>query len=328
MRSVSDAIRDVRARVRGAAPPWVEEIGLDPAAYGTHTMRRTKATLIYRKTKNLRAVRLLLGHTKLESTVRYLGIEVDDALEISEQTDVSFAIAARRAAGSVSGHHANGLETPRCQLGSGRFKPNMTEAIKLQVLPSRKAYVQTHRTQEANRRPRGSSRTHCEGRNVFCNRQGQEHHGRVQPHHRAPDSGRCRQARSEEDEDEGEGDGEDGIGGEVCRPEDREDLVRVRPRAWLDCRSEKSRRLPCRQGCGCRVRREGAGRRKEGSSQGGEGSQVRQEDCEVGGEEGCCACQEGVPVGSGCSGCEEEACAQEGRGQEIGCVEARCGGTS
>ena len=67
---------------------WLEEIGLDPTAYGTHTMRRTKATLIYRKTKNLRAVQLLLGHTKLESTVRYLGIEVDDALEISEQTDV------------------------------------------------------------------------------------------------------------------------------------------------------------------------------------------------------------------------------------------------
>jgi integrase len=67
---------------------WVSEIGLDPAAYGTHSMRRTKATLIYRKTKNLRAVQLLLGHTKLESTVRYLGIEVDDALEISEQTEV------------------------------------------------------------------------------------------------------------------------------------------------------------------------------------------------------------------------------------------------
>ncbi|HJV84964.1 MAG TPA: tyrosine-type recombinase/integrase [Noviherbaspirillum sp.] len=62
----------------------VESIGLDPAAYGTHTMRRTKATLIYRKTKNLRAVQLLLGHAKLESTVRYLGIEVDDALEIAE----------------------------------------------------------------------------------------------------------------------------------------------------------------------------------------------------------------------------------------------------
>ena len=67
---------------------WVEEIGLDPTSYGTHTMRRTKPTLIYRRTKNLRAVQLLLGHTKLESTVRYLGIEVDDALEIAEQTEV------------------------------------------------------------------------------------------------------------------------------------------------------------------------------------------------------------------------------------------------
>jgi integrase len=67
---------------------WVGAIGLDPSAYGTHTMRRTKATLIYRRTKNLRAVQLLLGHTKLESTVRYLGIEVDDALEIAEQTAI------------------------------------------------------------------------------------------------------------------------------------------------------------------------------------------------------------------------------------------------
>jgi len=67
---------------------WVASIGLDPAAYGTHSMRRTKPTLIYRRTKNLRAVQLLLGHTKLESTVRYLGIEVDDALEIAEQTEV------------------------------------------------------------------------------------------------------------------------------------------------------------------------------------------------------------------------------------------------
>jgi integrase len=66
---------------------WVASIGLDVVAYGTHTMRRTKATLIYRRTKNLRAVQLLLGHTKLESTVRYLGIEVDDALEIAEQTE-------------------------------------------------------------------------------------------------------------------------------------------------------------------------------------------------------------------------------------------------
>ncbi len=67
---------------------WVREIGLDPAAYGTHTLHRTKASLIYRRTKNLRAVQLLLGHTKLESTVRYLGIEVDDALEMAEQTEV------------------------------------------------------------------------------------------------------------------------------------------------------------------------------------------------------------------------------------------------
>ena len=67
---------------------WVAQIGLDPASYGTHTMRRTKATLIYRRTKNLRAVQLLLGHSKLESTVRYLGIEVDDALEMAEQTEV------------------------------------------------------------------------------------------------------------------------------------------------------------------------------------------------------------------------------------------------
>lgn len=67
---------------------WVGSIGLDPADYGTHTMRRTKATLIYRRTKNLRAVQLLLGHSNLESTVRYLGIEVDDALEISEQTEI------------------------------------------------------------------------------------------------------------------------------------------------------------------------------------------------------------------------------------------------
>jgi integrase len=67
---------------------WVDELGLDRSEYGTHSMRRTKATLIYRKTKNLRAVQLLLGHSKLESTVRYLGIEVDDALEIAEQTEI------------------------------------------------------------------------------------------------------------------------------------------------------------------------------------------------------------------------------------------------
>jgi site-specific recombinase XerD len=61
---------------------------LDGASYGTHTLRPTKATLIYRRTKNLRAVQILLGYTKLESTVRYLGIEVNDALEMAEQTEV------------------------------------------------------------------------------------------------------------------------------------------------------------------------------------------------------------------------------------------------
>ena len=67
---------------------WVASIGLNPATYGTHSLRRTKAALIYRKTGNLRAVQLLLGHTKLESTVRYLGVDVDDALEISTSIDL------------------------------------------------------------------------------------------------------------------------------------------------------------------------------------------------------------------------------------------------
>ena len=67
---------------------WVEEIGLDSRAYGTHSLRRTKASLIYHRTKNLRAVQLLLGHTKLENTVRYLGIDIDDALELAEKTEL------------------------------------------------------------------------------------------------------------------------------------------------------------------------------------------------------------------------------------------------
>jgi integrase len=67
---------------------WVTAIGLNATQYGTHSLRRTKASLIYRRTKNLRAVQLLLGHTKMESTVRYLGIEVDDALEIFEQLEI------------------------------------------------------------------------------------------------------------------------------------------------------------------------------------------------------------------------------------------------
>ncbi|HEU0152215.1 MAG TPA: tyrosine-type recombinase/integrase [Arenimonas sp.] len=67
---------------------WVEEAGLESGSYGAHTMRRTKASLIYRRTRNLRAVQLLLGQTKPESTVRYLSIEVDDASEIAEQANV------------------------------------------------------------------------------------------------------------------------------------------------------------------------------------------------------------------------------------------------
>jgi integrase len=68
--------------------PWIASIGRDPSFFGTHSLRRTKATLIYRRTGNLRAVQLLLGHQKIESAVRYLGIEVDDALAIAEQVDV------------------------------------------------------------------------------------------------------------------------------------------------------------------------------------------------------------------------------------------------
>ena len=81
-----------QAEARGLSlsqpPPQLTSLGLDASVYGTHSMRRTKASLIYRRTKNLRAVQLLLGHTKIESTVRYLGIEVDDALELAEQTEV------------------------------------------------------------------------------------------------------------------------------------------------------------------------------------------------------------------------------------------------
>ena len=67
---------------------WVSLVGLDPGMYGTHSLRRTKVSMVYRRTGNLRACQLLLGHTKLESTVRYLGIEVDDALAMSEQTEL------------------------------------------------------------------------------------------------------------------------------------------------------------------------------------------------------------------------------------------------
>jgi integrase len=67
---------------------WVAMIELEPRAYGTHSLRRTKVALLYKKTGNLRACQLLLGHRKLESTVRYLGIEVDDALALSEQIEI------------------------------------------------------------------------------------------------------------------------------------------------------------------------------------------------------------------------------------------------
>lgn len=67
---------------------WVKSIGLEPSAYGTHSMRRTKVSQIYKKTGNLRAVQLLLGHTKMDSTVRYLGVEQEDALVISEGVEI------------------------------------------------------------------------------------------------------------------------------------------------------------------------------------------------------------------------------------------------
>lgn len=83
-------IRSMALRLRYArlVDTWVRMIDLNPSAYGTRSLRRTKVALIYKKTGNLRACQLLLGHGKLESTVRYLGIEVDDALEISEQIDL------------------------------------------------------------------------------------------------------------------------------------------------------------------------------------------------------------------------------------------------
>jgi integrase len=67
---------------------WVKSIGLEPSAYGTHSMRRTKVSQIYKKTGNLRAVQLLLGHTKMDSTVRYLGVELVDALAIAEAVEI------------------------------------------------------------------------------------------------------------------------------------------------------------------------------------------------------------------------------------------------
>jgi integrase len=67
---------------------WMSAIGLKPKDYGTHSLRRTKASMIYKQTGNLRAVQILLGHSKIESTVRYLGVDVEDALELAEATEV------------------------------------------------------------------------------------------------------------------------------------------------------------------------------------------------------------------------------------------------
>ncbi|GAM68050.1 phage integrase [Vibrio sp. JCM 19236] len=66
---------------------WAQKLGLNADYYGTHSMRRTKATLVYERTKNIRAVQILLGHSKLDNTIRYLGVELEDALKLSEQTD-------------------------------------------------------------------------------------------------------------------------------------------------------------------------------------------------------------------------------------------------
>ena len=86
-RLVSGAHLSTRQYIR-LVKEWIALIGLEPAAYGTHSLRRTKVSMLYRKTGNLRACQLLLGHTKLESTVRYLGVELDDALELSEALEL------------------------------------------------------------------------------------------------------------------------------------------------------------------------------------------------------------------------------------------------
>ncbi len=85
---INKALHLSRRQYARLVESWVDRIGLDTTAYGTHSIRRTKASMIYRQTKNLRAVQLLLGHAWLESTIRYLGFEVDDALELAEQTEV------------------------------------------------------------------------------------------------------------------------------------------------------------------------------------------------------------------------------------------------
>ena len=67
---------------------WVTAVGLRPEEYGTHSLRRTKASMIYRATGNIRAIQILLGHSKIEITVRYLGVDVEDALLLAERTEI------------------------------------------------------------------------------------------------------------------------------------------------------------------------------------------------------------------------------------------------
>lgn len=67
---------------------WLDQVGIEPSAYGTHSLRRTKVALIYRQTGNLRAIQILLGHTKLDSTVRYLGVDIEDAIALAEAADI------------------------------------------------------------------------------------------------------------------------------------------------------------------------------------------------------------------------------------------------
>jgi integrase len=87
--SRTDHLRHIGTRqYAGLVEEWVAGIGLRPEDYGTHSLRRTKASIIYKATGNLRAVQLLLGHAKIESTVRYLGVDVEDALSLAEHTEV------------------------------------------------------------------------------------------------------------------------------------------------------------------------------------------------------------------------------------------------
>ena len=106
---------------------WVALIDLEPKAYGTHSLRRTKVAMLYKKTGNMRACQLLLGHRKLESTVRYLGIEVDDAIAMSEQVDLSRyrpRPLRSRALSPASGHHE-----PPLWVGKATFEPALVSAL-------------------------------------------------------------------------------------------------------------------------------------------------------------------------------------------------------